>query len=165
MKSNYIAKGGLFTALSIVLLYLACILPTNKIALLVLASAMIPLMVVTCNVKYAFLVYVATSALSFILPNKGIMILYICIFGLFGIIKYFAEKTHNRIFEYLIKYAYFNLTLFVSYVLFNFLLLPIDNYKISIGLLLVLAEILFGLYDYLLTIFISYFINKLKRLK
>lgn len=165
MKSNYIAKGGLFTALSIIFLYVAAIMPTNKIAFLALASAVIPVTLITCNLKSAYLVYISTCILSFIIPNKGICILYIFIFGFFGIIKFYAEKMTNKIFEYIIKFAYFNIALLICYSLYKFLLLPIDNLKFPIGILIVIAEFMFLLYDYILTGFISYFMNKFKNMK
>ncbi|MCS4464470.1 hypothetical protein JTT01_11475 [Clostridium botulinum] len=54
LKSSNIAKGGVFTAISFLLIYLSTILPVNKLSLLATASAIIPIAIISTNAKNGF---------------------------------------------------------------------------------------------------------------
>lgn len=161
MKSKNMAKGGLFTALSFIFLYLASYLPTNKLAFLVLASVMIPFTVVLCDLRTSFIVYGATCLLSLIIPNKIIFITYALLFGLYGIIKYIAENRKNRVYEYIIKFSFLNISMIICYIIYINLFTSTQQTKI-IYLYFIAAQPLFLLYDFIMTQCISYFSKKLK---
>lgn len=160
MNAKNVSKGGLLTALGVIFLYLASYLPTNKLAFLVLSSVMIPFAVIMCDIKTSFIVYGATCLLSLMIPNKVICMTYILLFGLYGIIKYYAEKSKTTAIEYIIKFLFFNASLIICLVIYNTLLVPSSqqmNY-----LYFLVAQPLFLLYDYIMTQCISYFTKKLK---
>lgn len=163
MNSKNIAKGGLFTAAGFIFLYLSSFMPTNKLAFLILSSVIIPITLLTCNLKTAILVYSATSLLSLIIPNKVICIVYIFLFGIYGIVKYFAEKIKNRVIEFIVKFTFFNISLGICYFIYSTLFMGLTNSKLPIYILLAGAEIGFGFYDFILTGFISYFLNKFNK--
>jgi len=157
MKSNLIAKGGIFAALSLILLYFSSVFPTNKLSILALASCIIPLSIMLTGVKNTLVVYGAVSLLSlFIIPSKLISIAYILIFGSYGFAKYFIEKLRNMPLEIILKLLYFNITSTIIVFIYNLLLLKIPNININIYLLIIIIEIAFIVYDYALTTFISY---------
>ena len=111
MKSNHIAKGGIFAALSLILLYLSSVFPTNRLFILGIASCIIPLSIITTGIKNTLVVYSAVSLLSlFIIPSKLISIAYILIFGAYGFVKYFIEKLRNMPLEFVLKLLYFNIS-------------------------------------------------------
>lgn len=76
-KALNMAKGGLFTALTIIFLYISSIVPLNRFYLLGLASCIIPLAIISTNVKNSVLVYVSSSLLSLLLGLRGSAIAYI----------------------------------------------------------------------------------------
>lgn len=167
MKSNRIAKGGIFTALSLILLYLSSILPTNKLFMLVIASCIIPLSIMITGIKNTIVVYSAVSLLSFfIIPSKIISVVYILIFGSYGFVKYFIEKLRNVSLEIILKLLYFNITSVIILEIYKLLFFKISNININIYLIILAIEIAFVIYDYALTSFINYANkNLLKKLK
>lgn len=158
-KSYNIAKGGLLTALSLIFLYLGSIMPTNKLAFLTLASCIIPLSLLMLGVKSAVIIYAASSILSLLLGLKGSALVYTLFFGSYGFIKYYCEALRKPILEIFLKLAFFNVTVFISYIVYKLLFIEIPTFKISFYLLAVGLQIAFIFYDYALTLIIAY-INK-----
>lgn len=155
MKSSQIAKGGIFAALSLILLYLSSVLPTNKLFILGIASCIIPLSLITTGIKNTFIVYLAVSLLSlFIIPSKLISIAYILIFGAYGFVKYFIEKLRNIPLEFVLKLLYFNISSAIIIFIYKLVFLKIPN--INIYLVILIMEVAFIVYDYALTTFIIY---------
>ncbi|NFN75219.1 hypothetical protein FDC39_20030, partial [Clostridium sporogenes] len=113
LKSSNIAKGGIFTAISFLLIYLSTILPVNKLSLLATASAIIPIAIISTNVKNGFLVYLSTSILCSIVVgiSRSSVIFYIIFFGLYGIIKYYIENFNKLYIEIILKFLFFNICL------------------------------------------------------
>jgi hypothetical protein len=155
MKSNNIAKGGIFAALSLILLYLSSVFPTNKLFILGIASCIIPLSIMLTGVKNTLVVYAAVSLLSFfIIPSKLIAISYILIFGSYGIVKYFVEKLRSIPLEFILKLLYFNISSAIIVFLYKLVIVKIPN--INIYLLIFALQLAFVIYDYALTAFIVY---------
>jgi len=155
MKSSQIAKGGIFAALSLILLYLSSVLPTNKLFILGIASCIIPLSLITTGIKNTFIVYLAVSLLSlFIIPSKLISIAYILIFGAYGFVKYFIEKLRNILLEFVLKLLYFNISSAIIIFIYKLVFLKIPN--VNIYLVILIMEVAFIVYDYALTTFIIY---------
>lgn len=156
-KTVDIAKGGLFTAIGVILVYLSTIVPVNKAYLLAIASCIIPLSVITTSFKNAVVIYFATSLLSLVICGlRNTVVAYIIFFGLYGIVKYYIERIRKSYIEIILKLVFFNITLallFLSYKLFfpNLLNIYIPLYILIIG-----AQIVFLIFDYVLTMFISY---------
>lgn len=155
MKSNNVAKGGIFAALSLILLYFSSVFPPNRLFILGIASCIIPLSILMTSVKNTIVVYAAVSLLSlFIIPSKMISIAYILIFGLYGFVKYYIERLRNTILEIVLKLLYFNVSSAIIIFIYKLALLKLPN--INIYLLILLLEFAFIVYDYTLTAFISY---------
>lgn len=155
--SRNIAFGGIFTALSILFIYLSAILPINKLIMLGLASCIIPLSIITTNVKNSLLVYFASSVLSFIIvPSQGIVLSYIMLFGIYGFIKYFTEKLRNAPIEILLKLLFFNVSIFLTYSIYSALFTDIIKITLSTIPLIIVLQFIFVFYDYVLTVFINY---------
>ena len=155
MKSNNIAKGGIFAALSLILLYLSSVFPTNKLFILGIASCIIPLSIMLTGVKNTLVVYAAVSLLSlFIIPSKLIAISYIFIFGSYGFVKYFIEKLRSMPLEVILKLLYFNITSAIIVFIYKLVIVKIPN--INIYLIILALQFAFIIYDYALTAFISY---------
>src|SRR5665647_3539196 len=157
MKSNNIAKGGIFAALSLILLYISSVIPTNRLSILSIASCIVPLSIMLTGIKNTIVVYSAVSLLSlFIIPSKLISMAYILIFGSYGFVKYYIEKLRNMPLEIVLKLLYFNITFSIIVFIYKLVLLKIPSININIYLLIIIIEIAFVVYDYALTAFISY---------
>ncbi len=95
-KSQFIARGGVLTALSVLLLYLACILPMIRISLCAAGGIVLAMPLSRRRVKLGVTIYIATSMLAIlILPQKSVAFAYFWVFGLYTIAKYGIEKLHR----------------------------------------------------------------------
>lgn len=163
--SNNIAKGGIFTALSVIVLFLSNLIPINTLFFLIVASAIIPLTLISTNLKTTIIVYIATSVLSFfLLPSKQLAINYFFLFGIYGIVKFFIEKINKSWVEIILKLIFFNVSYFVIFKLTTEFFIG-KSFK-SPYLLLLFSNIFLFIFDYILTVFINYsHDNLLKHLK
>lgn len=160
MKSSKLAIGGISVALSLVILYLTNIIPINTLAILTIVSSIIPITIIKTDIKTAIMVYIITSICSFMFLPITYSIMYIAIFGIYGIIKCFIERLHNTSLEILLKLVFFNIILAIVYFALPSIL---ANIKISILLMFIGVNIAFLVYDYALTIVITYFLAKFNK--
>lgn len=158
MKSSNLAKGGIYSALSFICVYLSSLLPINKLYLLGLASAIIPISVITTNVKNTLLVYIATSLLSAMIIglNRGTVLCYIIFFGLYGIIKYYIEKLNKLSIEILLKYLYFNISILILIFIGKLFFPSVKIIYKNIYIYIIISELIFIIFDYALTLLIFY---------
>lgn len=155
--SQQLVIGGIASALIIISLYGGSIIRTSKLAFMVLATFIASFPYILGSKNVGVLTYISSAALSFlILPNK----LYGAVFALFGnypLIKLLAEEK-RILFEYLIKYIWFNIVVIVYYFAFRSFIF-IDSFftnNIGIVILIILLEVLFLVYDFVFTKFIMF---------
>lgn len=159
MKSKHIAESGLLVGLTVVVLYAASILPISTLSILTVASCLIPISIIRTSIKNTILVYIASSILSLFLVPTDIALYYALFFGVYGIIKYFIEKVRKLPLELLLKLIAFNVLLGVTYLIAkNFL--GILSPEFPLYILWLAAQIIFLVYDYALTLIISFFLNR-----
>lgn len=176
MKSNNITLGGILIALTLVVLYSASILPISTISVLTIASAIVPVCIIRSNIKTAVLVYVASSIISLFFVPLNIWLLYTLIFGGYGIIKFMIEKLRRQNLEIILKFLYFS-TIFILAIVLSKAILGIDvfmaaekiiskyisvNGRILSGFLYwVIGTVVFYLYDYAMTLIISFYMERI----
>jgi hypothetical protein len=156
-KSKGIARGGLYTALSLLCVYISTLIPTSKLYVLGIASCIIIISVLTIGIKYSIIVYAATSILSiFLLGAKWNVWAYIILFGSYGFVKYDIEKLNTLVLEIILKLAFFNVCVIAIYYLFILFLGSAPAFKIPLGFAFVMLQPIFLICDYAVTLFISY---------
>lgn len=163
MKAKDITLGGIMVALSVITLYLTTIIPINTFAILTLASCFIPICIIRSNIKTAFFVYIASTIISFFILPINYTIMYGMLFGVYGIIKYFIEKLNKLPFEIILKLIFFNIILVIG-LMFMSTILGDLNIKLPTWALFLAGQIVFLVYDYAITIAISFYIEKFKRI-
>ena len=160
MKAKEITLSGILTGLTIVILYLNLLLPISTISILTLASLLVPIALIRGSMKSAILVYVSSSIIGLFILPLNIMILYILFFGIYGIVKFYIEKINKLPLEIFIKIIFFNIILFLSFFVFK-TFIPIEITKLPIVIFLIIAEIVFLVYDYALTLLISFYLQRI----
>lgn len=163
MKAKHIAESGILAALTIVILYAASILPISTLSVLTVASCLIPISIIRTSVKSAISVYIISSFLSFFLVKTNIAIYYTLFFGIYGVIKYFIEKINKIVLEILLKLISFNILLVIIYFIATGFLVAL-NIKLPLYLLWIIGQVAFLVYDYALTIIISFYLNRIHKL-
>lgn len=163
MKAKYIAENGIITALTLAILYSASILPISTLSILTVASCLIPISIIRTSIRDAVFAYIASSVLSFFLVTTNIALYYALFFGVYGIIKYFIEKIRNISIELLLKLVAFNILLMIIYFIGTNLLVNLNS-KFPLYIMWIVAQIIFLIYDYALTLIISFYLNRIHKL-
>lgn len=92
------------------------------------------------------------------MANKIHWIIYVLTFGIYGLIKFIIEQDRPIYIEYILKLSYANITLVVLYfIVRQFIFIPQKWY------LVILFEIVFLVYDYVYSLFIDYYNEKLNK--
>ncbi len=179
MKASSIAFGGILTAISVILLYLTRLIPTNTLTLLALLSFIPPIALMEKGLKIAVLVYICTAISSFLFAPLNISLLYILLFGIYGIIKGFIERMNRPLIEVILKLVFFNIAFLVTFFLFKGLL-GIDfesifnkflsyfshdllNSTSKFVIIYLLFQPAFLIYDYALTLLVGYYDDYIKK--
>ncbi|MDP4094453.1 MAG: hypothetical protein Q8920_13960, partial [Bacillota bacterium] len=117
------------------------------------------------GIKAGWIFYTASCLLGFIAVRGGISgwVLYILFFGLYSTIKFYIEKINILVFEYILKLVFYNAVLLVAIIFIKSFLLSSIKTSFPWWIIIVASEILFLIYDYIFTLFIQYYRNKLKR--
>jgi hypothetical protein len=166
-KSNAkkVALNGILGALSLVSLFLATVIPTNRLALYALSSFFISVAIVESGVKAGWLFYLSTALLALIiLPEKLGVVPYVMFFGFYGIAKYYIEKMDKIFLEYILKFIYFNFSLGIAWLLIRQFFIAELTVKLPWFVIIIALEIIFLVYDFVYTMFIAYYRDKLKRM-
>lgn len=168
-KSIKIAFGGVVTALSVVFMMVAGVTSSLVYAIPMMAGLLLTALVVEFGTGYTFLVYFAVSIISMlVLGNKEAAIMYITFFGYYPIIKSILEKHFKKILCWIFKYIIFNVAMCVFYfITAKFFMISYDDVnafgKYSLLLLLAAGNILFLMYDILLTRLITIYVYKWRK--
>lgn len=164
-SSKKIAFSGIFTAISLILLFLTGIFSIATYALPAMSGGLLTIAVIEMNKKQAFLIYVAVSVLSVVLtPDKEAAFLYIVFFGYYPILKAVIEKLKITVFILLFKF----LTLFAATALYLTAVIFILGIKLQyfpVWVVCIAAAaiiIVFLLYDAALSLFAAAYLNKIR---
>lgn len=163
-KTKSIAVGGFLAALTLISLFLATVVPTGRLSLYALSSFPTAVIVIEYGIRRGWAFYASTALLGLIIiPDKTAVIPFIVFFGIYGAVKYHIEKIRKLFIEYPLKLLYFNLCLAAALItLREFFFAGSQLDKFPLGLLIIAFEVVFILYDYVYTLFIDYYHNRLK---
>ena len=176
MPSSHYYRGGgagglslasMFSAFSLLFLYLASILPGVQIVLYFLSSIFVMGIMLEERYGLALLSVLAVSLLGFwLLPDKVLLLPYVFFFGHYGIGKYLIEKKRKRASAMLLKYVYFNIALAALYFTARSLLLSQIPFELPLIAFIILMQVIFLVYDFLFSKVTLFYNDRIrKRLK
>ena len=162
------ALGGVMAAGSFVLLWLACVAPSGRIGLTA-AAGLFPMAATLCAGRTAgCLCWAAASLLGlFMLPDKGVALLFLAFLGLYPVIKGRIETLDRRAVEWGLKLCWFEMTLTLFWFVFQELFLPEAPAWLASNAVLVyvLGGVVFICYDIGLSQLITLLRTRLYRAK
>ena len=163
-SASRVALGGVFAALSLLLLYLAAMMPSGRMGMVAVAGLVPAAAVVSGGLACGFLCYGAAGILGLLLlPDKGCALLYVILFGLYPLVKYAIEHLRKLVPELLLKLVFFNLVLSVLLFGFSALLFPLLPAVLQSTLPLYLAgNVVFLIYDYGFSKLITYYAQRMR---
>ncbi len=165
--TNTIALGGICLALTIVFLFGASFVPGIELTLYALSSLFVAVVVIERGPKSGILLYVAAVILGLILvPNKLGMLPYICLFGYYGVVKYYIEKNCRPQLQLIVKVVLFAAVIAIGLwgtkgLLFGNIDLP----EYSTAVIFIGGVAMMVLYDAIYTFVIRFYRERVKREK
>jgi hypothetical protein len=159
-----IALNGVLGALAVICLLLADVLPTSKISLYALSSFFVSVVITEGGIRAGWLFYAATALLGFmIVPDKISIVPYALFFGGYGIIKFYIEKLDRIVIEYVLKVAFFNICAALVLLAARSLFEGEIAAGLPWGILVGICQVIFLVYDFVYTLFINYYRDRLRR--
>ncbi len=163
-KSNYVAVGGICTALSLVMLFVASVFPFCQLAFVFVASVIVGTLIVMFGYKLALCQYAAVAILAlFTVPDKSLTMLYVLVVGNYPVIKFVIDRVKNKLLNFAIKLVVFNVYMIAAYMVLVFLLNINMTVEYSIWVLWIGMLAVFYVYDYVYTPFVFKVYNLLNK--
>ena len=178
MKAKDIALGGILVALTTIVLYATSILPISTLAILTIASALIPVCIIRSNIQTSIFVYISSSLIAFFLVPINISFLYFVFFGVYGIIKYFIERIRKEKLEIVLKVVFFNIAFIIGFMIMQNVLginiiaglevlmsrfFDTSARTIATIILWIVAQPIFLIYDYAMTMIITFYMERIHK--
>ncbi len=163
-QTKTITLGAVFTALSVIFIYISVFVPTGQLGFLALASLFGIAAVIEAGISCGILVYAATAILGFLLiPDKASMILYAAFFGYYPVLKSLAEKIKNRVAEMAVKLVVLNIALTAIIVLFSVMMFDLNILGGNKVLIYIAANVVFVIFDFGVSKVIDFYLNRISR--
>ena len=161
-RTRRIAACGILSALGVICLSVGSLIEVMDLTMIMIASFCIVFAVIEMGKRWAWLIWGATALLSLLLlPNKLAALLYL-MGGMYPIVKSTLERW-RPLFAWVGKLVAFNgvqaIFLLLAQKLFG---LTGPDYAFTWGAIL-FNNVLFLLYDFTLTVFITFYLVKLRR--
>lgn len=106
-NNRTLAAGGVLSALALLFLLAASLLPVGRLGCAALAGVVGAVVLVRCGWKTGMMSWIAVSVLSLLLsPNKGSAMLYTIFFGPYTLIKNRIERLNRAPLEWVLKFLF-----------------------------------------------------------
>ncbi|BBF43244.1 hypothetical protein lbkm_1931 [Lachnospiraceae bacterium KM106-2] len=110
LSTRLLALGGIFSAFSIALLYVATTVPNMQIVAYGLASLLPACLIMEGSLKAGVVFYLETSILAFLLlPNKLYVLPYVLLFGHVGLWKWYMNNMKNKVLGFILRLVCLNI--------------------------------------------------------
>ncbi len=160
-----IAFGGICLAFTVVAVFMASIVPGLELTFYAVSSLFTAAVIIESGIKAGLMLYGASCILCFILiPDKAALIPFVFFFGIYGVIKFIAEKAKNPFGQIIIKTLFFMAIFGTGFFFFKSLFfgnISLPDY--SLWVLIPGSLLIFILYDYIYTLMIKLYRQRIKR--
>ena len=161
-KTKQMTFCAVMTALGVVCLMIASMMPGMRIALAAIAGVIAAFTVVQGGIKYGVMTVIATAILAFLFaPGKEIALLYAVFFGPYTLIKNLIERLNRMWLEWVLKFA-FCITVSGGLFLFADQVLAMVPAVLAQSILIFLpvVAIVFAAYDVVFSKLIAYMFSR-----
>jgi len=159
-----ISLGAMFSTLSLIVLYLAAILPSGRISLYFLSSIFVAALLVEDQPVMALISFGVVSGLGvLIVPDLSIVLPYVFLFGHYGIGKYYIEKLRDKVVAFILKMLYFDVGLTAIFFLAYHVLMGELFDALPPWALVAVAQVVFVVYDFLYSKITLFYVRVIRR--
>ena len=151
--------------MSVVIMYIASVMPAGKLALCAVASGIVCMTVVKSGVKNAVYLYAVVSVLSLLLlPDKTIAMGYLIFLGNYPILKGLIEKRNRLSTEWILKIIVFSIYAVALYMGVTFIFPDTIEFGYSLPVVAVGFLIVASVYDVALSLLITELVRKFSKI-
>jgi hypothetical protein len=165
-NAKKIALAGILTAIASAALLLENIVPTGKLGFYVFSAFLLSIVIMECGLTSGWVSYFAVSIIAFIIvPEKTAVLPYVMFFGIYSLVKSHIERLDKIILEWILKYAFFNISLYFMWnIAVNVLqLIPGSLFEVlPVFIIVIIIQILFFLFDWIFTLWTNYYIEQIQ---
>lgn len=154
--SYRVALGGIVSALCLLCMFLAGIMPVFYLILPMAAGVLLMIIAEEVSMGWAWLTYTAVCLLSmFITADKESALVFVVLFGHYPMVRIYLQKMKFRLLRFIIKAAVFNICA-IAFFYVTVFIFGIDQMLTDMNdigryggfLFLALANVIFILYDF-----------------
>lgn len=146
-----VAFGGIASALCVVIMFSAALLPFMTYAFPMISGMLIYAVSYECGTKIGLSAYAGVSALLLILsPEKESALMFAFFFGYYPIMSVYINRLKSKTLQWIIKLSVFNLSMVAAYFILLHIFVAADSEeftKYSLIILLVMGNLLLFIYD------------------
>lgn len=162
-----IAFGGIASALCVLIMLLAAIIPFATYVCPMIAGFIMFIVSIECGKRIGIAAYISASALLLLIsPEKESAMLFAAFFGYYPMLSIETDRLRSKFLKYLIRFSVFNISMIVSYFILMKVLVAVDSEeftKLTMVLFLLCGNILLILYDSGIRIWSAYYVKKLRK--
>ncbi|NLY18498.1 MAG: hypothetical protein GX045_06040 [Clostridiaceae bacterium] len=159
-NTRKIAIAGILTSLGTVALILENIVPTGKLGFYVFAGFLLSVIIMECGLTYGWISFGATSLTAFILvPEKTAVIPFVLFFGIYSIIKNYIERINRIIVELILKFGFFNLSLYFMWSIARHFIPETLFRNFPVIVLIILLQLVFFVFDWIFTLWTRFYLE------
>ncbi len=170
-KTKITALSGMLAALTVLLLFFGSVVQIFAYVAPLISGLIMIILINNVNKRSAWTVFVVSSLVAvFLLPDKECALTYVFFFGWYPMVKDSFDKIKIKILRIVAKFAVYNVAVVFSQLVCIYVFgIPFDNVfgVWGIVILLLLANLLFALYDRLFVllsfIYMKKYYSKVKR--
>lgn len=159
MKKYPVVLSGIITAFGVIVMFMTNVFPIADYTMPAIAGILLVVIVIEYNINWALLSFLSVSILSLIMiSSKFSVVLYICFFGIYPILKSVIEKKCNKTLQRILKFILVNISIltagFISIFVFKLedIISSIGELKTPLFLgLILIFNFIFILFDIALT--------------
>ena len=147
-------------------MFMTGLVPFLTYTLPAVSGALLAIIVIEINKKWATGAYIAISLLSLLtVADKEAAMFFVAFFGYYPIIKEVIENKLPKVLEWIVKLLLFNAAAVIAYAVIIYVFgIPFDEMeeygKYSVLILLAMGNVIFILYDYCMTSLISLYYQR-----
>lgn len=165
-RGRKVVFPAIFGALALIFLFIAAVSPTGSWGIAAVAGLMPVAVVLAVGISAGFLCWAGVTILAFLLlPDKLMALLFGVLFGLYPIVKGLIERLRRLPLEYLLKLAFFNVSLTVIYLTMHTAVLASlpEAFSAAVWVMYLAGNVIFLVYDYGLTKLIALYMTRIHK--
>ena len=165
IKIKRLTLTAMLAALCVILLYISAVLPTMRLAIVVIAGLLTAVAILETGMAAGVFLYAVSSILGLLVsPIRGNILVYILFFGYYPIVKGIMERVKLRPVEWVLKILLFNVALTAAVLMYwKGLLNGIQLPDLAIYLTYLAANAVFILYDIGFSRLIAWYLARFKK--